>query len=337
PPSAALCQSEKKLGLYFNFYGLVWQSKEGSLEYAAKNKYRTDTLETTNQYTFVTPDFGWRPGFKLEAGYYLPFDNWDLKANWTCYNGEISNNKKHVNVELVPGNNGVVPIQFVYYLAGSLTNVPRFEHATGDLKIHFNSFDLDAGRYFWAGKRFSFRPYGGLKCGWIDQNYTVYYENSNLFQTGSQLFYITSSVSRFKNDSLGLGPKMGFEAKCHLKGNFQLLANGYFSLLPTRFNLKKVQTDLFNIVETGGAFHQFILKKKLHMLNPNIGLQLGFGYGGCFLTRYFLGLFLSYEMQYWWAQNQTLRFVSKENFALATPARGDLQLHGLSAYIKFEF
>lgn len=344
PPSAELCQSEKKIGVYLKFYGLVWQSKEGSLEFAAKNKYYTDIIDTnraTNQITFITPDFGWKPGFKLEMGYYLPIDDWDLKANWTHYDGGFSNNKKHINVELAPAGNGVIPIQFLYYLPDATTGVPRFHYVTGDLDIHFNSFDLDAGRYFWIGKKFSFRPYGGLKCGWIDQNYKIYYKEGNqLADVNSNQLFIDSSISSFKNDSLGVGPKIGFEAKCHLKKRFQLLANGSFSILPTRFKLKKDQGDAVRTIVSGvnvSSYYKFVLKEKFNMFNPNIGLQLGAGYGDCFFKHYFLGLFVSYEMQYWWAQNQIRRFITKQNFALTTPSRGDLMLHGLTAFIKFEF
>ncbi len=345
PPSAEFCQSEKKFGMYLDVYGLVWQSKEGSLEFAAKNKYYTDAIDTnriTNQITFITPDFGWKPGFKLEAGYYLPLDDWDIKTNWTHYDGGFSNNKKHVNVELIPGNNGVIPVQFVYYLNNS-TTAPRFTHATGDLDIHFNSFDLDTGRNFWIGKKFSFRPYGGLKCGWIDQNYKIYYEDSDaIISSAESNTYVDSSISKFNNNSLGIGPKIGFEAKCHFKKYFQLLANGSFAILPTKFDLKKDQNDAMRTVTiepaaTTNTYYRFILKEKVYMYNPNIGLQLGFGYGDCFFSRYFLGLFMSYEMQYWWGQNQTRRFISRKNFALTTPSRGDLMLHGLSAYLKFEF
>ncbi len=333
PPSAQACKTEGTVGFFMDVAALVWQSKEGSMEYAAKEKF-----QDTPKITFITPDFGWRPGIKADLGYYLPHDDWDIKGTYTYYHGEMTMNKKHVNVHLYPGENGVIATHFYpFYLNSSVTPTPHFEHAAGNLHIYFNTFDLELGRNFWVGKKFSFRPLGGIKGAWIRQKYQVYYEDGNVVIGDFDNLQFLSSSSFFKNNSVGVGPRLGFEAKCYLKWGIELLANGSFNYLPTQFKIKRHQVDeVFNFTTSNNERHELFLSEHKTLFLPNIDLQLGFGYGRCFCHSY-LGFFLSYEMQYYWAQNQIRRFVSSANEGLNFPSRGDLQLHGLTAFLKFEF
>lgn len=333
PPAAQACTNCEKVGFFLDIAALVWQSKEGSMEYAAKEKFKD-----TPKITFITPDFGWRPGVKVNLGYYLPHDDWDLKSTYTHYHGEMTMNKKHVNVPLHPGENGVIATNFYpFYLNSSTSPTPRFEHAAGNLHIFFNTFDLELGRNFLVGRKFAFRPFGGIMGGWINQKYQVYYDDGNIIIGDFDNLKLLNSSSYFINNSVGVGPRLGFEATCYMKWGIELFANGSFNYLPTKFKIKRHQIDeVFNFNSSSNESHELFLSEHKTLFLPNVGLQIGFGYGGCF-SHCYLGFFLSYEMQYFWAQNQMRRFVSNANEGLNFPSRGDLQLHGLTAFLKFEF
>lgn len=332
-PPAQPCPSHDKVGFFLDVAALVWQSKEGSFEYAAKEKF-----QETPKITFITPDFGWRPGLKINLGYYLPHDDWNIKTTYTYYHGEMTSNKKHVNVHIYPGENGVIANNFYpFYLNSETMPTPRFEHAAGCLHIFFNTFDLELGRNFWVGKKFSFRPFGGAKGAWIHQKYKVFYEDGNVIVGEFDNLRLQSSASFFTNKSVGVGPRLGFDATCYMKWGIELFASGSFNYLPTQFKIKRRQVDeVFNFSSSSDETHKLFLSEHKTLFLPNIGLQLGFGYGGCFCHSY-LGFFLSYEMQYFWAQNQIRRFISGANEGLNFPSRGDLMLHGLTAFLKFEF
>ena len=82
--SANFCR-DKTHGFYFNISALLWQSKEGNLEYAAKDKRLENAVDNSkDKAEIIIPDFGWRPGVKVDCGYIFDYyDDWDSRAIWT--------------------------------------------------------------------------------------------------------------------------------------------------------------------------------------------------------------------------------------------------------------
>ena len=77
------------------------------------------------------------------------------------------------------------------------------------------------------------------------------------------------------------------------------------------------------------------LKENFYQLTPNLMLALGFGRD--FFKKYLGSIKLLYEMQYWFSQNQTRRFLDDQNIGATNINNGDLQIHGLCATLNLKF
>lgn len=316
-------------------YALVWQSKEGSLEYAAKDKsIQPSSTETRQKIEIVIPDFGWRPGLKVELSHIFSHDNWDALANWTFYRGEFTHVKKHPNVELEPEYNGIIPYYYYNFLSNPLSPPPKYEHSTADWTLYFNSIDLEMGKSFSIREKLSIRLLSGLRGSWINQDYKVYYTDGNRISNSQDDITLLKSTIHFKNDSLGFGPRIGIETYCHLKWGLRLLATSSISTLLTKFEVKQDQDDLVydNNLSENREF-KLLLKDRFFAIKPNIQIILGFDWKHNF-RKILLNISVAYEMQYFFGQNQIKRLIEKK--ALYSN-RGDLQLQGLTAGIGIGF
>jgi hypothetical protein len=335
--SAKGCK-ERGCGPYVDIYGLVWQSKEGSMEFAAKFKSADNPKENlAEQENIVIPDFAWRPGFKIDAGYFFEEDNWDIRTLWTFYRGEFTLVKKHSNVETYPEDNGIVPLYFISDFKDLVNPSPRYSHGNGDLAIYFNSLDFELAKYVFVRRKLSVRLLFGIKGSWINQNYRVEYTDGNTLMGPRDFLTLIQSHINFENNFWGMGPRIGFESKCHLIWGFKLFANTSASSLISHFKVKRKQHDVrFDHLTSNYEILPFRLKDDFYTIKPNIQLHLGFEWSRCFRTSFF-GATVGYEMQYFWGQNQIKRTFASKSPGLFYSNRGDLQLHGLTASLKYEF
>lgn len=329
---------ERESGPYIDISALVWQSKEGNLEYAGKSKTINDSAINSQQKEYIViPDFGWRPGFKADVGYMLEEDNWDVKALWTYYKGDFTHVKKHTNVEITPDDNGVIPLYFTSVFKDKVSPAPRYTHSTGDWSMYFNSIDFEAARNFFVRRKLSVRLLFGLKSAWVRQNYRVNYYDGNTLTGNQDNITLISNHLNFKNDYWGIGPRIGFESTCHMIWGIKLFANTSVSSLFSHFKVKRKDTNsIYDNLADSSDVLTFNLKNDFYSIKPNIQLLLGFGWSRCFRQSY-LGVSLGYEMQYFYGQNQIKRTNGNNNIAQEFINRGDLQLHGLTANFKYEF
>lgn len=323
-------------GPYVDFYLLVWQSKESSLEYASKNDITSPSQANFAQKQYVViPDFGWRPGFKFDVGYAFEEDNWDIKTLWTFYHGEFTHVKKHANESTATNNGGIIPLHFISSFRNTIYPSPRYNHATGDWYMYFNSIDGELARNFFVRKNLSTRLLFGIKGAWIKQNYMVEYDEGNTISEGTTTIRLVNNHANFKNLFWGMGPRIGFESKCLLKWGFKLFANTSASTLLSHFQVKRKQHDR----RYNNATYEDIpikVKDDFYSIKPNVQVVLGFEWSRCFRQSFFAAS-LGYEMQYFWGINQMMRTAPTSIAALFYSNRGDLQLHGLTAGLKYDF
>lgn len=324
---------------YITLSFLFWQAKEGQLEYAAKNDSFAPLANVVplDAKVFV-PDFAWRPGLKICAGYNLPYDHWDLNARWTYYQGKFTNIKKVVDSGISPPDMGLIPLWSYYFFEQTATDSPRYRHASGDWNLDFNSVDLENGRSFYIERYLTMRLYTGLKGSWITQYYKVRYLFGNTITPIN--VRLDESFISFKNDSWGLGPLFGIDTKWRLIGGWSLIANSSLSMLYSFFSLRRDQIDNTTDLATGGLNANTLeLDDRFSQLKPVIHIALGTDWGTCFGKNnpVFLGFTLGYELQYWWGQNQLRRFADDVSTAKNYNNNGDLMLQGLTASAKLEF
>jgi hypothetical protein len=275
---------------------LVWTAREAGADCWAE--VLTSTSDSFSN-DLLPVNFGWDPGFRVGLGYEMNHDSWDTQFSYTWF---YTHGK-----DAISGGPGSVHSTFVgaFYVdnpTGQNLSGLSYESATIDWTIHFNMFDWELGRDFWISKALSFRPFLGIKGGWIDQSIHTKWYNPNL--SGAQLFHI--GTENIKNDFWGVGPSGGINTEWNLlKGQNELYLFGDFSGammwghwafadvyendLP-----QKVTNSLRNINSGASMFRTF----------------MGFGWDYTSdKNRYRFSTKLGYEMQFWLDQLQFYSFI----------------------------
>ena len=327
---------------------LYWQSKLFGLEYASKSFLPSApgaAAQVFDQKVYA-PDFAWKPGFKFDAGYGLPYDGWDIDACWTCYHTELTSLKKHEDSPISPAGLGIVPLLHYPFLNFTfLSSAPlRFISAAGNWKMTFNTLDAELGRMFEPTRTVPLRMHLGVKAAWIRQHYHVRYDSSTPFtasiQSSTQSLFILNSKMAFTSSMEAVGPRAGMNSKWVFGKGFSLIADGAFSCLYSFYDLDTKYGDLVANTATGLQFpNNLRMKEKMRELTPVIEAKLGLDMGWCFGTcrPIYFGAQIAYEAQYWWSINHLRR-----NYPYLAPGaqwdmRGDLQMQGLTASVRCDF
>lgn len=328
---------------------LLWQSKMGGLEFASKSFLPSEPTATnqTFQEKLYVPDFAWKPGFKINAGYNLLYDGWDLNGCYTFYHGQLTSLKKHFDSQIAPTGIGIVPLWHYPFIEMASSPTPlRFKNAAANWKLFFNSFDLALGREFLPLNSLPIKVHLGAKAGWIHQYYHVDYANSNTFSglisppTAVDLQYLESTMV-FSNHFWGLGPRAGVTSNWVMGAGLSLIADAALSLLASFTNVTTKYDDTLLNLSSGSPFKNTLeLKEKIKELTPVLEARLGLDWEGCFSNpsrELFIGISIGYEVQYWWAQNHTRRNYPYEAPGNMWDSREALQMHGLTATFHWDY
>lgn len=331
---------------FFDLSFLIWQSKMWGVEFGAKSLDPTN--ETTSTITLdekaYVPDFAWRPGFKVEAGYQFAFDHWDVDTRWTWYRGETTHLKKHIDLQIVPEGEGVVPLWFYPFYTVEAPSVIRFYEATSSWRHYFDSIDLEIGRLSALTPKSDWHLFAGLKGAWMHQYYRVEYENGSTIDailagvSGTTPYALLHSNIAFDNKTWGGGPRAGFDFRWKMGYGIAIETNTAFSLLYSGVKTTRDQYDV-NLNTTTNENTPYHLKAKTnsHQLKPVVEAQLGVDWQYDFYKTSQIGFAILYELQYWWGQNNLRRGYSHLLPGGLFPSRGDLQMHGLTTTASYRY
>lgn len=328
---------------------LIWQSKEWGLEFAEKS-YQATSLGTSQVFSdeksFV-PDFAWRAGLKVELGSSLPYDGWDLKARWIYYHGQFTNLKRTFDSVITPNGVGIVPLWFYPFYSFSSAQEVRYSYASSNWKLYFNSLDLELGRCMLLLVPVSLRFDVGIKGAWLRQQLHVEYSGGNSVTvvipgtSGTSTLQLQTSGLSFKSDAWALGPRLGFSTRWPLIYGFGLMSEWAFSLMYEFFDTHRQQMDdSINQGTNTLEQRQMTLEDSFSRAAPVTEAMLGLEWADCFYPKGHpcsVRCILAYEAQYWWAQNGFGRNYQVLAPAQRMDARGDLQMHGLTASLGVEF
>ena len=316
---------------------LYWQSKVGNLEFAVVNRSITNPTPTT--FTIdgkeFTPDFSWEPGYKVEMGYTTTYDNWDVLGRYTYYFGELTHIKRTLNSTLVPAGLGVAPLHFYPFIANPAPS-PVYSYAHDKWQMNYNFGDLELGRFSLVNPFLKCRLFGGLKGGRISQSYKIEYGDGITLTNNNRL--LQSNIA-YKSTFWGIGPRVGANTSWKIVSSWNLLADSSFSLLFSRFNVERRQID--QVLQPGGTLATYTntLPNKFFEVTPVLQMLLGTDFGICFgkINPLLMKFLLAYELNYFFRQNQMRKFVTSSNPGDIKKLNGDLQLHGLTFTLLFQY
>lgn len=292
---------------------LYWKGEENGLTYALKSDVPNGNL-LSGKTDFKDPDFEWDIGFRIGLGYNIPHDNWDLYANWTHFNtGAHGSVNAERDDQLFP----------VWALPAGPLNTHAISRAKSFWKLSLNTLDVELGKEYYVGKSLSLRPHLDLRTAWIDQHFTVDYENPpNHFE---------DQVS-MKNDYWGIGPRLGLNLQWWLSKSFSIEGGGAVSLVYGDFSIHQ-REEVKKAPDDG--IH---LRHHLHITRAMTDLGLFIAWDHMFFHNQFhLGVKLGWEQHIIFEQNQFFRFLDPYFQGSIVSNQGDLTLQGWTFAGRIDF
>ncbi len=270
---------------------------------------------TSETVTFKTVSFDWAPGFRVGVGYNMEHDQWDTQLYYTWFDA-------HTTDHIDRGSGNIVS----QFLGPLIADVGDFQSAQMSWKLHFNMFDWDVGRNFLVSHELLFRPFIGVKWGWIHQTIHTRWQNPsfNFLVTTIPL----SARENLKNHFFGGGPSGGLNTKWVL-GNIRCHTFSFFGDFGAAYmwgNWKirdKFIDSLLTTVTTSVGNRTFgsLMVKAL--------MGIGWDFDVSCQQSHF-GMKLGYEIEDWFNQYQILDHETGTHM-------NDLILQGLTADLRLDF
>ncbi|MGH2640038.1 MAG: Lpg1974 family pore-forming outer membrane protein, partial [Rhabdochlamydiaceae bacterium] len=258
-------------------------------------------------------NFKWDYGLRLGIGHALIYDQWDTAFYWTWFRTDA----KHT----IPSqaDTRIGPEFDAAFLS---FDVPQSMSAHWSLD--FNMFDWELGRSFRISKNLSFRPFVGLKGGWINQSIHARYFDLTI----NSVLTNKSGKEHLRNNFWGIGPLGGVNTKWSVRnfgshsfnffGDFSMAAmwgtwscgDIYKNTIPKKYSVNTQNSSLGALMLRG-----FV----------GVGWDVDFHAGGShFATK------LGYEMQLWLDQLRIATFQLQR-------LHDDLTLQGVTFNCRFDF
>lgn len=321
-------------GFFFNVDFLYWNAKVSNLDFGIQHPAGTTAAEVASSHLKVLrPDFKWKPGFRVGAGYLFSQDLWDLYLNWTHLHSDASKSASGGLASDAPLGS-IYPswIPLVMGFAGTT-------HASSHWDMSFNVLELELGRSFFLSRKVVLRPHVGLQGALIHQNYKASYAGVyNPVMPNPTVF--RNSSFHAKNNFNGIGLRFGADTIWHFTKNWNLFGKIAGSLVEGKFDVKEKANGFVVAGLTPYSAHYNFSE---WLLEVDVQGALGFGWETFYhQDKYHFALNVSYEFQQWFSQNQLVDLTAaatNEGNSVQQPLfrNGDLSLQGLTVEARFDF
>jgi hypothetical protein len=319
-----------KAGPYLSMEYLYWRAQEDQLDFCAIG---TGTMGTGSSRNVVfkpqTPTFKYTSGFRAAVGYDFNYEKYDVCLAWTYLHPKV-----HTRIPFSTTRS------IITFPLEGLTDADVASSETASSKWHlaFDMLDLEIGRKLIVGKRFSFRPFLGVKGGWINQSQHTSYYNVELGQNSSFIEFVQGSMKR-KNDFHAIGPRLGVDLRYGFGSEFGVFGTisgaALYGSLHSKMSLFLSDTAANGGSTGGGGPAMYTFKTSYNTLKPTVQLLIGADWSRCLYQKWMIHLSAGYETQVWWDQFLAVNSFSEEiNVGYGF---GTLMLQGLTAKARFDF
>lgn len=268
---------------------LIWTARESGADNWAEEIKTVGILLPNRSNELHAVNFPWDVGFRVGASRQLCWKSFDMYVSFTrfCTQG----------TDRLAGAPGTIHSTFLgnFYINnadGSGLSGPSYERAKIKWDIDFNIFDWNVGYRFCLGRYIQFRPYVGIKGGWINQSIHSIWENPeitvNVFQVGTE---------NLRNDFRGIGLSTGVNTKWKIFGKrcgaLYLFGDVSGAMFYGHWSFKDVfKNDLPEDVTIG----QQNFNSGTPMVRTFMGLEWDYRFNkkGCYFSTK-----LGFEMQVW--------------------------------------
>jgi hypothetical protein len=261
-------------------------------------------------------NYDWTWGFRVGAGYNLPYDGWDLFLNWTWF-------RSHEDKGTGTDANSII---FTTVDASSPNSASQFTKVEGHVEMHMNVVDLELGREFFVSKWLTLRPHAGLRGAWIHRHYEVEYKTPP---------GCSEVEDDFRNRYRGIGLRSGFDAQWGLGSGWSLFSQMAFSLLYGK-HLLHFDEDSVNIscvaTDAPNVYNRWL------MVRAVTDLALGLRWDRLFFNdRYRIRLQAGWEQHMFFGFNKDMLLTSATAHGAFIGNKGDLAVSGFSFQARFDF
>jgi hypothetical protein len=277
----------------------------------------------------LTPDFDYKPGFKVGAGISCDKDDWQLEGVYTRLHQQISYSTGTPITTVVAGNPVIVNNEWFVNLSTSAQQ--QFATMASKWTMNMDLFDLLLSRPFYLGRKLILKPYTGLSGMLLRQKYHI----DGVFPRS-----ITTTVAESNNwsRSWAIGPSIGANFLWLLCYGVRIEADAGMRLFYERFTKLKHRESFNQAVSATAPISGHM--PVTGTLRPVTDLSLGLGWGSYFASnKYHVDLSASYEFALFAHQNMMRQVVGRlanNNIGYSNPI-GDLFMHGLTATARFDF
>jgi hypothetical protein len=334
---------------------IYWQARQENIEIGLISRNDPEGLSSitstdvgpfqtpyVNNMTITSPNFTYRPGFKVGLG--ANWDDWDAYAEYTWFHGSIGSGVKPLprstaTGDTIPNGEYLYPIQGPPHDFGDF-----YRNADQSWSLKMDFLDLSLARAYYSGAKLTVRPFFGARGAWIRQNLTTTYDgSSNYLDPRIAEGYKHFKVSNY-SASWGVGPRAGFESNWLLGYGCRLIGNGAADILYTRYDTHITEIEyqfagtLRPLLNGNPILSNASVSQVIDLLRTHLDFEMGFGWGSYFCrNEYHVDLSATYGFQVFWDQNMFRNFYDDTTPAKSSNPNGNLYVHGLTANATLDF
>ena len=274
-------------GIYITSEFIWWRARGEELFFAAKvSDYQVSGADASVKVKDEEIDYQYDPGWKVGVGGNLPWDGWDLYANWTHLHNHPTKTLSSSPADIIPG---FVTTGGVELAVGS--------RAKGSWNLMFNSIDFDWGRLLYLSDSLYIRPSFGVKAAWIHQRLGFKIEDVVSITTRTPQENVTLQAF---NKYWGVGPYFAINGVWNWAWGFGLYGEISGALFWGQFKQKlKIQN-----IDTGtGGTTNVESETSTHRVRPTLQMFVGLDWRSCVYDNWLSVNFRAgWEVQYFWSQ-----------------------------------
>ncbi len=319
------CSEEAENGRSFRFNifanALYWQAREEGLDYVIRNDNGA-TFINCGSVERVT--FDWKGGFRVGIG--LCGTHCPIGFN-AYYTRLVTSGCDSIKT--------IFPVVLFPVWSSPSTSVVTEQDAQATVRLSINVFDAHLNSLFSPNCCVTAMPILGLRYARIKQCFTI---NANGGQSLGPTAFVLDDVITMQNNFWGVGPKVGIATTWGSWHGLGIFGAMDLSLLYGRFEITQKETIAFSDDVPETTFLD-IKCNRFHLTRPNLNLIIGLQWrSDSECNGYFdLGISAGWEHQYFFGQNQLMRFSDDVNPGVNTAVQGDLSTQGLTVAVSLLF
>ena len=316
--------------VWTNFSFIYWQPTEDNIELGQSLNQLSQLIYKphsvfkpvafNDEAAFVTMDFEYAPGFKAGMGCNFDYDSWDASAEYTWLRGSAHKFSNGGIFGLFPNVGDDLSIDYI------VPSLSTYGNGKASWHLGLDIIDVDLGRSFYSGRQLKFRPFFGLRSGWIDQHlYAIYHlpETNATFETTST------------THSWGIGPRTGFQGNWEMAYGLRLYGNGSLDLLFTNYDLRSRNQVTNPSLSPSKVFFNADQDDLNLSSRTHAEMEFGLGWGSYFHSqRWYFDLSCGYDFQVFFNQNMFRKLIRVNSAngpaSISFTPNGNLYIQGLT-------